>query len=174
MLTEQKRRFAYQVVTTGDLKKAAEFVGIDDETAAAWFADPEINEILVADRAAGLTTAMETRERVIARYAEVAAGDITDYFHDGGAEGEGGWFRLKDIKDLTPAQRRRIKKIKPTQHGIELELHDPMRANDKLAEIMKLFEANTDSESAEDKAKLLRQLADEMEGVTAGGGFTTH
>jgi len=174
MLTEQKRRFAYQVVTTGNLKKAADFVGIDDATAAEWFADPEVNEIMVHDRRAGLTTAMETRERVIARYAEIANGDITEYFKRGGDEAGGGWFQLKNIDDLTPEQRRRIKKIKPTQHGIELELHDAQRANDKLAEILKLFEDNSDNETAEDKAKLLRQLADEMEGATAGGSFTTH
>jgi hypothetical protein len=178
MLTENKRRFAYQVVTTADVDKAAEFIGIDRATADEWLNDPDVQAAIAHDTAAAVAVAGESRETIIARMVNWANADIGDYFEqrpvappdpDGNAEPDaGGWFRLKSPGQLTADQRKRIKKIKWTQHGPEIELHDPMRANRDLAEAYAIFENKQEDKRPEDWATQLRELAGEMEKVTSG------
>jgi len=167
MLTLKQRRFAYSMVQAGDIGAAAKAAEVTPELAEQWLLDPDIKAVIDHDKVAAIDTATETRERVIARYAAIANADIGDYFMK-----DTDWSMMKPIDQLTRTQRLCIKKIKPTQHGVELELYDRLRANDKLAELLGLLADGTGDVSAEDKASQIRNLLQEMEDVTTG--ITTH
>jgi hypothetical protein len=173
MLTEQKRRFAYQVIAHGDKLKAADFIGIDEATADEWLADPEVQAAIEHDRAAAIAVAGENRESVVARSINWANVDPGDYFETIGPDGEPlpgalGWSILKGPAQLTTAQRRCIKKIKWSQHGPEIEFYDAMRANRDVAEFLGVLDSGHEDTRPEDWASALRELADDMEKVTSG------
>jgi hypothetical protein len=168
MLTELQRRFAYQVANNHDLKAAADFVGIDEQTALDWFAEKEISEIIVADRIAAAAAITETKERCIARLANWANVDPGDYFIDNGVS-----WSLKPPNMLTKAQRQCIKGIRETKDGISLTFHDAMKANADMAAMNGWLEAASDGGlRPEDWASTLRELAGAMEQVS-GASETT-
>lgn len=163
MLTERQRRFAYQVIATGDKMKAAEFVGIDEATADDWLKNAAVLAAIDHDTRAAVAVAGETRETILARLINIANGDLTEYFVPGS-----GWQQLKDLDELTPEQRKRIKKVEWTQHGPRIELHDPVRVTIQIAEMTGYFTSVAEDEKPEDLASKLRELADAFEQVTSG------
>lgn len=163
MLTTKQRRFAYSMVHTGNIDAAAKVVEITLEVAEQWLNVPEIEQLITHDMVAAIDTAIETRERVIARYANIANADITDYFVPGS-----NWAALKPAEELTKAQRLAIKEVGANQHGPVLKLHDSIRANDKLCDILALISDSNTDESADEKARRIRTLLQEMEDVTTG------
>jgi len=167
MLTLKQRRFAYVMSRFDDFELAIKEAEIDRETGVEFLNDADVAATIDTDRLAGIAASLETRERVIARYANWADNDPGDYM----LGGEAGW-ELKPPEMLTPNQRRRIKKISHNQWGTTVEFYDSMRANDKLAELLGLVADTGNDESAEDKAKQIRGLVDEMERATTG--VTTH
>jgi phage terminase small subunit len=155
------------MVTAGNLEAAADAAEVTLEVAQQWASEPDIKAVISHDQVAALDTATETRERIIARYANIANADITAYFVPGTD-----YAAIKPPEELTAGQRAAIKKISHNQHGPILELHDAVRANDKLTEICALISDSNNDESADEKAKRIRTLLQEMEDVTTG--VTTH
>ncbi len=163
----KQRRFAYTLIHTGNIEHAAKAAEISLELAREWERDPDVEAVITHDKVAALNTAFETRERVIARYANIANNDPGDFF----LGGEVGW-QLKPLELLTADQRRCIKKITRNQWGESVEFYDSMRANDKLAEILRVIVDDVGSQSAEEKASQIRRLLQDMEDATTG--VTTH
>lgn len=166
-LTLKQRWFAHAYVNTGNIEHAAKAAEITVEEAQLWLIEPDISAVIVHDKVAAVTTAMETRDRIMARYAIIANADYGDYFVVGTE-----CSMLIPLDKLTKEQRMCIKKIKHTQHGPELELYDRMHANNKLAEAFKIFADDTVGASVEEKASQIRTLLQEMDDVT--DGFTAH
>jgi len=163
MLTTKQRQFAYAMVHAGTIEAAAKAAEITIEIAEQWLVDPDIEAVIFHDKVAAVNTATETRERVIARYAAIANADIIDYF-----EPDTDCAMLRPLNQLTQQQRLSIKKISHTQHGPVLELYDRLRANDKIAEIIGVLNTHDTGESADEKARRIRTLLQEMEDVTTG------
>lgn len=166
-LSTKQRRFAYTLIHTGSLENAAKVAEISLELAREWENDPDISAVITHDKVAAITTAMETRERVIARYANIANNNPGDFFYGGDL----GW-QLKAVGDLTDDQLRCIKKITRNQWGESVEFYPADRANDKLADILRVIGDDQRSESAEEKANQIRKLLQDMDDVTTG--VTTH
>ena len=161
MLSAQQRRFAYQVVTTGSLQRAAEFVGIDMETAAAWLKNAEVSTAIIEDKSASVATASVTRERLIAELLNMLNVDAGDYFSNGG---DASWT-LKPLNTLTTAQRKRIKRISQTATGINIEFYDRVPVIDRLLDALNF--GKDDAESAEEKAHKIREMLAQIDAVTA-------
>lgn len=160
--TIQMRHFMYTMAKHDDLRRAAAAAEVSEDTAKEWLGRPEVAAEIQKDMLANLTTAMETSERIIARYAVLADLDVTEYYMGGDA----GWA-AKPIELLTHNQRRRIKKVAFTANGdMNIEFHDPVRALDKLAQIHGLFENELDTETAEQKARQIRDMIKAMEDAT--------
>lgn len=166
-ISTKQRRFAYTLIHTGNIEHAAKAAEISLELAREWERDPDVEAVITHDKVAALNTAMETRERVIARYANIANNNPGDFF----VGGEAGW-QLKAVGDLTDDQLRCIKKITRNQWGESVEFYPADRANDKLAEILRVIADDMRSESAEEKASQIRRLLQDMEDATTG--VTTH
>jgi len=163
----KQRRLAYEYSRTDDIVKSADAADVPIEEATALIRDPEFIKLVDADRDALLLTEMETAERIIARYANIANNDPGDFFL-GGCAG----YEPKPVELLTKAQRQCIKKITHSQHGTTIEFHCPMRANDKLAEFRKLFIATESNETTEEKASRIRELLAGIDSATTG--ITAH
>lgn len=167
-LTTKQRWFANAMATTSNIEQAAKVAEISLEQAEQWLVHPDIEPVILHDKIAAINTAMETRDRVISRYANIANADLSDYYVK-----NSNMTQLRDIGDLTVAQRQCIKSVKFTPQGDPiLELYDRMRANDKLADILKVVSDDVTGASAEEKASQIRTLLQEMEDVTTG--VTTH
>jgi hypothetical protein len=93
----------------------------------------------------------ETADTVISRYSNVAEADITDYIRIGTLNADDtvdpGNLTLRDWRTMPRHMRQRIKKIKTSTKqapndrmhtDFEIELHDPMKANDMLMRILRL------------------------------------
>lgn len=167
-LTYKERRLAYELSKTDDIARAATGSELSIAQAQTLLENPEFFAIVEGDRSAAHASDMETAERIIARYANIANCDPGEFFQ-GGEMG----FEPKPLDQLTKAQRQCIKKLKPSQHGTEIEFHCPMRANDKLAEAKKLFVETETSESADEKAGRIRDLIAGIDSATSGA-VTTH
>lgn len=166
-LTFKERRLAYALSKDDDIAKAATEADMTIEQAQAKLAEPEFFELVEADRQAAVTADMETAERIIARYANIANNDPGEFFL-GGAAG----YEPKPVEMLTREQRQCIKKITHSQHGITIEFHCPMRANDKLAEAKRIFIETDTGETTDEKAARIRQLLRGINDATTG--ITTH
>lgn len=170
-ITPQKQAFAYHLARTGRVGESAKLAGYSHEnTGSRLLAQDVVQELVAQELRKVISSEGESEESVIARAANWANGDIGDYF-----EPNTGWTQIKDLTDLSAEQRRRIKKVKitPGEFGntIDLELHDPMKANAELAKYLGMLDKQSDDDlptlekMADDLRATLNEM-DEVEGAT--------
>lgn len=75
-------------------------------------------------------------QRILDTLEAIAFSDYTDYIWI-----EEGQVRVRDSRDLSPAQRSAIAGIKDSGKGVELKLHDKQKALELLAKYLGLFES---------------------------------
>ncbi len=163
MLTDSQRRFAYQISKGATIKDAADFVDITLDTATAWLNDPEISEVLLADKRAALTVALTTRERVLADIISLSQSNIADYYEPGS-----GWQALRDLESLTEEQQKRIQSVEWTQHGPKLKLYDRSKALNDVAKYLGLDNVSAEDQRPDELANMLRAFAAAAEKATTG------
>ena len=83
-------------------------------------------------------------ETVLETLKAIAFSDFTEYIWI-----EDGAVRIRDSRDLSPAQRSAIAGIKDSGKGVEIKLHDKQKALELLAKYLGLFDR---AESPEDRA----------------------
>ena len=104
-----------------------------------------------------------TDEYIISKWKNWAEGRATDYF----TTDQGGELAVKDLKDLTEEQKSRVKKISVSnnQHGqnVTVELIDPQKALDRLAEVQGLLSKDTNQTPPDEAARYVRDLLAKMD-----------
>lgn len=75
-------------------------------------------------------------QRILDTLEAIAFSDYTDYIWI-----EEGQVRVRDSRDLSPAQRSAIAGIKDSGRGVELKLHDKQKALELLAKYLGLFDS---------------------------------
>ncbi|MBR6377808.1 MAG: terminase small subunit [Oscillospiraceae bacterium] len=75
-------------------------------------------------------------QRILDTLEAIAFSDYTDYIWI-----EEGQVRVRDSRDLSPAQRSAIAGIKDSGKGVELKLHDKQKALELLAKYLGLFDS---------------------------------
>lgn len=118
--------------------------GVDSINSSAYeiLNNPAVLKFLDSFVEEKINSAIMSRDEMIESLSHIADADISEiveFVNRPGVDLEDGmqvWqstVRVKDMKDLTPLQRKMIKGIKQTKYGIELTLHDPMQAKKQLA-----------------------------------------
>ena len=74
-------------------------------------------------------------ETVLETLKAIAFSDFTEYIWI-----EDGAVRIRDSRDLSPAQRSAIAGIKDSGKGVEIKLHDKQKALELLVKYLGLFE----------------------------------
>jgi hypothetical protein len=179
--TAKKARFCYFFARLGNTNEAAERAQVNPATASGWLSDQPIRDEIQKQVRNLLTSQGENEESVIARWAQWADVDIGDYFEDE--------WNLKSLDDLTPVQRKCIKKVKISQNqfgkNIDIELHDAHKANNDLATMLGILgKSDTADQPPEETAKSIQQMLREMQATdalepedasrAADGSKTTH
>ena len=168
--TQQRQNFVKLYVATGDAKAAARDAKLPKKD------DPEEllkHESVIAKidelHAQVLRRIHETADTVIARYSNWAESNILDYI-DLGRPGPDGNVVLgnvmpKDWRTFPRHMQQRIKKFKITRQGdntnFEVEMHDAVRANDRLAAILKL-EGDDATDNPRDFAEAMYEFVKEV------------
>ncbi len=78
-------------------------------------------------------------ETVLETLKAIAFSDFTEYIWI-----EDGAVRIRDSRDLSPAQRSAIAGIKDSGKGVEIKLHDKQKALELLVKYLGLFEKETE------------------------------
>ena len=78
-------------------------------------------------------------ETVLETLKAIAFSDFTEYIWI-----EDGAVRIRDSRDLSPAQRSAIAGIKDSGKGVEIKLHDKQKALELLVKYLGLFERPRD------------------------------
>lgn len=166
------------VLNGGDADKArAEAMLPEDFDTTAFLAEPEVKDRISGLREAAITVAMENEDTIISRAINWAQADIADYFHfpestRGPEFTNVAQIALRNIQNMPRTMRQRIKNLKviPVQHQgvvvthrVELELHDPMKANAEVARLKKVGEEI--SYSARERAQQLHDFLRELDEI---------
>lgn len=84
-----------------------------------------------------------TKEEIVKDLVGILKSDITDYIEV--VDDEDQYIIIKDLNGLSKEQRRRIKSMKPTRNGIEIELYPITDILDRLTKMLGLNEAEKTS-----------------------------
>ena len=161
--TVKKEKFCYHYARMGVAETAEKAAGYESVGyGSALLTQRPIRDQVQKEIRNLLRSQGENEDSVIARWARWADADIGDYFDEGWA--------LKDISTLSETARKCIKKVKITHnaHGrnIDFELHDAAKENINLANMMGILkDTGEESESAEQQAKSIKQMLQEMNEV---------
>ena len=176
--TPQLLLFVQSYVLTGDTEKALADAQLPETFKVDEFLQhPEVASKVSELNEAALNVAMENENTIIARAINWAKTDIADYFHfpesTAGPEYTNvSRIEVKNIENMPRTMRQRIKsiKVKPVHfqgmiitHTVELELHDPMKANAEVARLKKVGEEV--SYSARERAQMLHEFLLELEDI---------
>jgi len=195
--TVKRRRFCwYFVEGNGVVGKAAMDAGYLNESEGSYLLGlPAIRKKISNDLRYKLNSEDVTHDSVISRlqdWANASAADFFEYTNDGGVERQDDpedllaailvprrRLVLKDLDNLTPAQRSRVKKlnVKDTQFGqdVTLEVVDAQKANDRLLQILGLLNSDnqmSNQPTPEDTARMIHEYlteADESDGFASTG-----
>jgi len=165
--TLKKKRFVSNFVrNNGNGAKAAVDAGYTDPSATGRLLQQTLVRQAIHDELrACLQKEGENSETIIARWANMAQANLADYFKMD-QEGE---LTLVDLTLLTKDQQLRLKKITATrnQYGqnITVELHDVLKANDRLAEIHNLLKAEQGFLPPDQTAAEIRDAIKKMDAV---------
>lgn len=173
--TVARTNFVRLYVATGDAAVAARDSKLPkDDDPLALLDHESVKNAVASLHDQVLRRIHETADTVIARYSNVAEGNIVDYLHITGQPMHNGAIHpgdieLKDWRTMPRHMQQRIKKLKVTskgtqdgvQHDFEIELHDSMRANDALVRVLKLDQFD-DSLTPDAFVDALKDFAKEM------------
>jgi phage terminase small subunit len=87
------------------------------------FAKPNVTVFVEKHRTAMIEAAEAKQERIVQALAAIAFTDITEVAH-----WDGELLTVREPKDLSPAQRAAIKKVKKNAGRVEVEMHDKLAA----------------------------------------------
>lgn len=179
----KRRKFVYYFVRNGGhIGKALESAGYAAHSASGgrgdnWWRHAAVQRAINQELRACLQKEGENSETIIARWANLAQANIADYFK----MDQDGVLNLIDLDSLSEDQQKRIKKVTATvnQYGqnVSLELHDVMKANDRLAEIHGVIRNESSSMSPEEAGEAIRRALtqmDKIDSVDADDDPVTH
>ncbi len=163
---KRKRFVSHFVRNGGNGSKAATDAGYKEyQEAARLLQHAVIRQAIQDELRSALQKEGENSETIIARWANMAQANLADYFK----MDQDGEISLKDLDSLTNEQQLRLKKITATrnQYGqnITVELHDVLKANDRLAEIHGLLRTDANFLPPDETAKEIRDVLRKMDDV---------
>ena len=82
-----------------------------------------------------------SEQTILEALQAIAFSDFTDYVWI-----EDGQVRVRDSRELSPAQRAAIAGIKDSGKGVEIKLHDKQKAMELLVRYLGFFEASAEDE----------------------------
>ena len=134
-LTWKQKLFveAYLGKANGNATEAARVAGYrwPDKQGAQLLAKPQVKAAV----GARLDDAAMSTDEILGRLSDIARGSLEDFIK---VDAQGN-YRI----DLAGARKGNklhlLRKLKRGEHGVELELHDPLKALDKLARYRKLY-----------------------------------
>lgn len=138
-LTEKQKRFVAEYLVDLNATKAAKRAGYSEKTAAEQ-ACRLLTNVKVQE---AIQKAMEerqyrtgiTQDRVLQELADIGFSRTTDFVRIDGC----GRVILTPTEDLTEEQQRAIAGIKDGKFGVELKLHDKIRALELLGQHLGMF-----------------------------------
>lgn len=176
--TVPRQQFVKLYVATGDAKASARDAKLpDDDDPEALLEEESMKEAIADLHALVLKRIHESSDTITARYSNVAEGDITDYLYVREADNgriRAGDIQLRDWRLMPKHMRQRIKKLKVTatagdhpQTNFEIELHDPMKANDMLVRLLGLDKQDGDAMGAKETADAIAAFLAETDQMDA-------
>jgi phage terminase small subunit len=138
-LTVKQKNFIAAYLTSANFNateaaRLAGYEGDDVTLASVGYENLRKPQILEQVRASMRERAMEPEE-IIGRLSDMGRASIGDFVT---VQEHGGW--TVDLpKAVKNGKMHLIKKYKDTEEGVELTLHDPLRALETLAKIHKMF-----------------------------------
>ena len=174
---KQRKFVMFYVENGGNGTAAAEAAGYAAPAVSACncLKNEKIKEQIKRYSALCARNAGESRETILSREVNWAAGDIRSYFYrkpilmDDGtpATNEAGeeifTEEMRPITSWSKEEAQRVKKISWNRNGPVLELHDPMRANRNLAEYAGMLRGENEALNAEDAAQLIAAAMERMD-----------
>lgn len=106
--------------------------------------------------AARVTKAAMSADEVLARITEFATGSLEPF-----VKIEGDKWSFSIVQGKKRGKLRLLKKLKTNDHGIEIEVHSPLDALDKLAKYHGLYVEKIKIDSSQDVADVQDFLADD-------------
>ena len=171
--TVPRQMFVRLYVATGDAKTAARDAHLpDDDPPADLLAHDSMKAKIAELHEAVLRRFHETTDTVMSRYSNIAEGNLLDYLalgdkHPVHGRVVPGNVSLKDMETMPRHMQQRLKKFKITttaqgDTNFEIELHDPMKANDMLTRILGL-DGERDPEDAKQTATAIYEFVNELD-----------
>ena len=169
--TVPRQVFVRLYVATGDVGIAARDSKLPEgDDPEALLEDESIKDAIAQLHGDVLRRIWETTDTVTARYSNIAEGNVMDYMTLGDKDQAGhvraGNIKLKDMERMPRHMQQRIKKLKVSAVGdntnFEIELHDPMKANDMLAKLLGL-DGDKDPEDAKLTAQQIHDFVNELD-----------
>lgn len=131
-LTAKQEIFCLEYCIDWDAKRAAIKAGYSEKTAYAigW---ENLNKPDIKTRISEIKADIEkhcgvSAARNILELKKIAYADIGNL--------KNGWISLKEWEDITDEQKAGISEIKITEHGVQIKLHDKMRAMEILNKML--------------------------------------
>lgn len=145
-LTEKQGRFVAEYLVDLNATEAAKRAGYSEKTAYSIgfenLRKPEIQEAIQAAMDARAQRTEITQDRVLQELAAIGFARITDC-----AQIVGGRVVVMDTDNLTDTQRSAIMGIKEGKFGLEVKMHDKIRALEKLGEHLGMFSGKAEGDS---------------------------
>lgn len=174
--TVPRQQFVKFYVATGDAKASGRDAKLPSEdTPEELLQDASIKDAIAELHELVLKRVYESADTITARYSNIAEGDITDYFYVReafyGSSVRAGDVQLRDWRDMPKHMRQRIKKLKvtgtndPGQTNFEIELHDPMKANDMLVKLLGLDKTDGSGMDAKSTADAIHAFFTELDQI---------
>lgn len=148
-LTPKQQKFVDEYLTDLNATQAAIRAGYSQKTAKEQAARLLTNVNIAAEierqRKKTQKKLEIRRERVIEELAAIAFANGTDYAKIISVDGQAS-VAFTPTENLTPEKRKAIAGIKETQSGMEVKLHDKLRAIEMLDKYLGLFEQQKEVE----------------------------
>lgn len=172
--TVPRQLFVKLYVASGDADAAARDSKLpQDDSAEDLLQEESVQQAIAILHEQVLARVHESADTVTARYSNIAEGNIFDYLDTGNlhaadnANIQPGNVKLKDWRKMDRHMQQRVKKVKFTTNAqgdtnFELELHDPMRANEMLVKLLGL-DGDDGDDDAKSFAEQIRAFMTEVE-----------
>jgi len=170
--TVPRQNFVKLYVATGDAKSAARDAKLpDDDKTSELLEHVSVKAAIAELHEQVLRRIHESEDTVLSRYSNIAEGNLLDYIDFGDLDHRGrvvmGNIKPKDIRMMPRHMQQRVKKFKISHTNdntnFEIELHDPMRANEQLAKLLGLD--GTEQGSSADFAEQVFSFLQELDGL---------
>lgn len=172
--TVPRTTFVRLYVATGDARTSARDAKLPkDDDPEELLAHESVRAAVQSLHEQVLRRIHETEDTVLSRYSNWAEGNLVDYI-DFGDLGPGGRVLMhnvkpRDFRNMPRHMQQRVKKFKITHTAqdntnFEIELHDPIKANDMLARILGL-DKEASAQDPKEVADAIASFLAEIEGI---------